>query len=496
MPPKLRLRPAANLGGGRRGRAKAKALPKAAARPARRRPATEGEVEKGGVDLDWRSLSAEQLAQEKKLVFVGGYWDSLARFAGHIEGWYLDAGEKYLSVKVGGTQHEGLLRYLSGQRSKVVQVHCCPDPCPARVWRDGLIHLDKVTRPAAPEEAWMTNAMEVLPPERELEEDEMGRMREDAKRLGLVPPAREARSRSRRRKKSAERTEGRIKEGEVTKEKSGARASQKNVEDLFRGTGLDPDPQVRKKLMRRGRRLAEKKKKTRRRRSKKSSRGGSTSTCSTSDSASSSKGVSKVASDSLFTETSTVKRLARELPGVLAANWMEDCKDYLLNSQGMVWSSGEGQVQPLAVQFYRSQMALKLSGPMAREYLTLTFLMDLLVQGRAAEAMDVACQRAKSLASTGSGIHYTISQQLEVVPVDKLHPASLAETQEAARAMRQEERVFHQAARTPRDWRQAPSRETGGKDGKGRDGKGKKGKGKEGKGKDESKGHQAEGKKG
>jgi hypothetical protein len=141
-------------------------------------------------------------------------------------------------------------------------------------------------------------------------------------------------------------------------------------------------------------------------------------------------------------------------------------------------------------------MAQKLSGPMAREYLTLTFLMDLLVQGRAAEAMDVACQRAKSLASTGSGIHYTISQQLEVVPVDKLHPASLAETQEAARAMRQEERVFQQATRTPRDWRQAPSRETGGKDGKGRDGKGKKGKGKERKGKDESKGHQAEAKKG
>ena len=414
------------------------------------------------------------------------------RFAGKITGWKADAGEKYLEVKVGGTQHEGLLRYLSGRLDKLVQVHMCPDPCKNRVWKDGLVHLEKMRRAPEPEEAWMSNAVEVERAPGDAEVDELRRMREEAQQV--APPEVRGRSPNRRKSRSAEKRirkkRRRSSEEEVRKEKESR--AQKEVEALFSGTGLDPDPVVRRKQLRRGQRLADKRSKKKKKKSRKSSHRGSGGSSSSSDSRTSGqeRGESRT---SLFTETSTVKKLAMELPGVLAANWLEDCRTYLLDAQGMVWAKGEGAVQPLAVQFFRAQMMSRLSGPMGREYLTLMYVMDLLAQGRPAQAMDVACQRAKSLASTASGIHYSISQQMEVIPVDRTLPASLSETWEASKAVREEEKIYAQA-KNQREWKTSQGKEGGAKDGKGRDGKGKKGKAKEGKGKDDRKGQGADSK--
>lgn len=166
-----------------------------------------------------------------------------------------------------------------------------------------------------------------------------------------------------------------------------------------------------------------------------------------------------------------------------------------MTAQGQLWNQVDGPVPPLAVQYFRQVVAPKMSGAMSREYQTLAFMVDLAVQGRVADLCDVAVQRMKSLSSTQSGIHYGISQRMELLPQDRAVPASLQETQAAARAAEQEDRVLHRASRVYRPCGSWGTQETN-KGGKGKEGKGKKGKGKEGKKGDDSKGNNQDAKKG
>lgn len=122
-------------------------------------------------------------------------------------------------------------------------------------------------------------------------------------------------------------------------------------------------------------------------------------------------------------------------------------------------------------------------------------MMDLALQGRIAEMCDVAVQRMKSLSSTQSGVHYAISQRMELLPHDRAIPASLQETQAAARAVEREDKVLQKASKTLKTWGSPQGGAEASKGGKGKDGKGKKGKYKEGKKSEEGKGNPAEGKK-
>ena len=189
--------------------------------------------------------------------------------------------------------------------------------------------------------------------------------------------------------------------------------------------------------------------------------------------------------EELFGSSSTAKRVAQEFPGVLTSSWIRECQDYLMNAQGQLWSQQETEVQPLAVQFFRQQAQLKLTGAMAREYLSIAVMIDLGLQGRIAELTDVGTQRLKSLLATASGVHFSIAQKMEVVPLDRTAPASLLETREATRAHLDEERALQRASKRPQ-WHGSPSETP--KGGKGKDGKGKKGKGKDGKGKEQDRG--------
>lgn len=92
-----------------------------------------------------------------------------------------------------------------------------------------------------------------------------------------------------------------------------------------------------------------------------------------------------------------------------------------------------------------------------------------------AEGADLITQRLKSLSSTNSGIHYQVSQKLELLPQEKANPASLEETQEAAKSARQEEMVYAKASKAPRQWGANQGGEPP-RGGKGKEGKGKKGK--------------------
>ena len=431
------------------------------------------------------SLSLDQLLSGKLLVIEGLYWEGTATIAGKGIDISKTGSGHFLKVEVTGTSSASLLTYLTGWQPRHLSVHLCSDPCEEKIWRDGLMHLVKAQIWDKEEEDWMSNLKEVridsgeAPPG-----DELAGLRREA--AELRDKKKKSRSPSRKRKDK----ERRLDVDEEMKSKDYKIKAKKKLEDVLGMTGLDPDPATRRVFLRRAKRLVDgKKKKKKKKRKKKGGEGSS------SDSESGSKGSSLSSSfsagarglemEELFGSSSTAKRVAQEFPGVLTSSWIRECQDYLMNAQGQLWSQQETEVQPLAVQFFRQQAQLKLSGAMAREYLSIAVMIDLGLQGRIAELTDVGTQRLKSLLATASGVHFSIAQKMKVVPLDRTAPASLLETREATRAHQDEERALQRASKRPQ-WHGSPSETP--KGGKGKDGKGKKGKGKDGKGKEQDRG--------
>ena len=432
------------------------------------------------------SLSLDQLLSGKLLVIEGLYWEGTATIAGKGIDISKTGSGHFLKVEVTGTSSASLLTYLTGRQPRHLSVHLCSDPCEEKIWRDGLMHLVKAQIWDKEEEDWMSNLKEVridsgeAPPG-----DELAGLRREAAEL-RDKKKKKSRSPSRKRKDK----ERRLDVDEEMKSKDYKIKAKKKLEDVLGMTGLDPDPATRRVFLRRAKRLVDgKKKKKKKKRKKKGGEGSS------SDSESGSKGSSLSSSfsagarglemEELFGSSSTAKRVAQEFPGVLTSSWIRECQDYLMNAQGQLWSQQETEVQPLAVQFFRQQAQLKLTGAMAREYLSIAVMIDLGLQGRIAELTDVGTQRLKSLLATASGVHFSIAQKMEVVPLDRTAPASLLETREATRAHLDEERALQRASERPQ-WHGSPSETP--KGGKGKDGKGKKGKGKDGKGKEQDRG--------
>ena len=61
---------------------------------------------------------------------------------------------------------------------------------------------------------------------------------------------------------------------------------------------------------------------------------------------------------------------------------------------------------------------------------TLAYIVDLLLQGKVASAVDVATQRMKSLEQIASGGHYKIAQRQELCPQELQSMSSTTETLE------------------------------------------------------------------
>ena len=477
-------------------RAKARALaPKRLAAPklgaggrrraALRRPgAAEGATE--GVEVRAKpSLSLDQFLSGKLLVIEGLYWEGTVTIAGRGIDITKTGSGHFLKVEVTGTNSASLLTYLTGRQPRHLTVHLCGDPCEEKIWRDGLLHLVKAQLWDQEEEDWMSNLKEVRidtgesPPG-----DELAGLRREAAEL-RDKKKKESRSPSRKRKDK----ERRLSADEEMKSRDYKIKAKKKLEDVLGMTGLDPEPATRRVFLRRAKRLVDGKKKKKKKRKKKGGEGMSSDSESGSQgsslSSSFSVGAKGLEMEELFGSSSTAKKVAQEFPGVLTASWIRECQDYLMNAQGQLWSQQETVVQPLAVQFFRQQAQLKLTGAMAREYLSIAVMIDLGLQGRIAELTDVGTQRLKSLLATASGVHFSIAQKMEVVPQDRTAPASLLETREATKAHQDEERALQRASKRPQ-WQGSPSEAP--KGGKGKDGKGKKGKGKDGKSKDQDRG--------
>lgn len=460
MPPKIRIRrPAAVVRGGARLR-----------RPAAR------EAQEGGGGAAYTPAdptSGGKLFEWKTVAIKGRYWEAACELAGQVVRLERAAGRECARVEVSGTRNEGLLKYLTGLHKREVLVALPSREGVAPSWSDHTVECGEIRPVDLGEEPWMTNLKEEPRREGGAGEDELAPMRQEALQVSLQgealrkqedPPGR-SRSRRRRRRSSSDRK----KKKERRKSSKKRAAPQKELVAIFGNTGLDPDPEVRQRFMRRAKKLNEERSRKRRRSSSRSSEG--------SDSSSSAMGESaRVGQTKLFSEGRKVEEIFHKYPGTLANSWVEDSQEYLVTAQGHQMDITAGKVPPIATLYFRSQVASKVSPPMAREFMTLSSIVDKLLGGNASMAMDIATQRMKALEAMSQGIHYSVTNQFELIKLEKSMSASASETQLAAKQAREEERVLQKAAKgVSKGFRQdlAEKGQKGKAKGKGKDREGK-----------------------
>lgn len=471
-------RPAAALGQG----------PRRRARGGLRRPA-EAPGREQETEVQLRELGIGELLRVGALRVTGRYWDAPVELCGLPKGFVERDEDHFLRFEAKGTKQEALLRYLSSTANREVLLHLCEDPCGKLLWKDGVIHVGQCFQVKGNEEDWMNNAVAVQPPPPpEPGPDDLALLREEQQRLAPGMGVKEKDPKEKKRKREdAKEIDLEEDQNRPASSKKVKVKGKKELTAVFGATGMDPNPSVRRRFRNKARRLNKKKKKKKQKKDRSSS---GSSTGGTRDSSTTEGSLEEGAQPAeLFGETSLARKIANKYPGVLCASWVREIQDHLMTAQGQLWSHIDGALPPLAMQNYRQVVSQRMSGAMGREYQTLSFLLDLAVQGRMAELCDVVVQRLKSLSSTQSGVHFTISQRMELLPVDRAIPASLQETQAAARAAEQEDRVLHRASKQYKPWG-TPNMTEAGRGGKGKDGKGKKGKFKEGKKPEEGKGGQ------
>ena len=455
MPPKIR-RPAA-------------ALPAPARRPARAPRRREEEAW-----LKAKDCRLEDFPAGQTVVVEGEYWEGAADLCGEVVGGVIEGEQRYLKLRGTGTHSENILKYLSGVSSRLCEVHLCGDPCGARVWRDGLVHANKIKRIEGGREAWMDNLQAAPKETLEEEEDVNEELRKEAEKARLELMRRE----------KAEDAPGKGAEGKrKKKKKSGKRLKasdgKKAVATVFSGTGLDPDPGVRKLAIKAAKKVRKKGKKKRRR-----SSSSATSSSATSSSASS----EEVMGTEIFQGQRENLKLWKKVPGALSLSTIVEAQQSLLTRQGIQPDVSTAELPALMVQYYRSSLQPTMSPALSRESHHWASLIDLLVQGDVARACDLACQRLKALESYSRGVTLEIARQLELIPAERPSLASQTETQQAGRLALEEQKVAQKTRFAGKGLDATPGFYKGGKGKTKGDGKRSKGDSKGGKkGKEEEK---------
>ena len=98
-------------------------------------------------------------------------------------------------------------------------------------------------------------------------------------------------------------------------------------------------------------------------------------------------------------------------------------------------------VPAIALQYYRQVLQRKAVGAAGREVLTLCAVADCLVKGKPAQALDMAMQRIKSAEATMGGVHWSVSQKMEILPPEQAALAGVAEMKEAQRIAQEEQKT-------------------------------------------------------
>ena len=345
------------------------------------------------------------------------YFEEECKWAGKVVRVTLEGGEAEIQVQLTGTQCESLLKYASGQNPAVIRAHLCKPGCDQKRVNPDLVHLRSFRRlEDAAEKSWEVNLVSVdeNEPLRRAEEAWSRRQNEgDARK-----EASSVSSSSRKKKKKKKKEKKKADEKKAKKElKVGGKAlAKKELKALYQGTGLDPDPATRRKVVKKVKRRLKKAKPS----SSSSSSGSSTS---------SAQGLE----DEILEDRSKIQRIAVAEPGILAAAAVQNMKQFVMQSGGSTWAIDEDSLPPVMGQYARQHLAHRTSGGILREVMSLSFVGDLLLQGRAAEALDGVAQRLKGLELLISGQPWATAQRVEITPPLEAAISSRAEIQVAMR---------------------------------------------------------------
>ena len=347
-----------------------------------------------------------------------------------------------VEVDLQGTTTETILHWATGSSEKVMRIHMCGGLCEAMLDAENLLHGEEIKMRKGEDPAWAVNLIDEgrsgvkkageAAPERDQPKEK------EEKREAERGRSREKERKKKRKRKGRSSSEAHSPKGEDKKKTSIRAMARKSLKSVFEGTGMDPNPKVRKKITAKASRRAKKKKK---------SSSGSSSTESSSESTDEESG-------ELFEETQKVRKIGRFAPGALTTAGCREMASNLLNSSGGIWDQSEGALQPICCQYFRQVLSARVTGGQSREALTLSWCLDLLMQGRVAEASDGLTQRLKAIEMSAQGASWSISQRIELVPAEKPIISSRAETREAIKESKEENRTRAEASKgkTKGDW--------------------------------------------
>ena len=373
------------------------------------------------------------------MVTEGFYWKEKIALAGRPAHLRREDGGWWLTMLVDGTTSEHLLKFLSGVPDRRVRCYlCCPD-CPHELSGDSLVHLVKVRKAGGDKEAegWESNLLK----EKARDEDELQDLREEARHAVSVSHSPQRKDDKRRDEKKVEkqkRDRSRKRSRKRSRSRKGSKKrGQKDLGSILGDSGLDPDPSKRKKVMRRAKKLVKKGKK----------KGDSSTTGSTDKEASRTSSSSGMDAADVFGQTRMAKKIWTKCPGVLTSTSLSSIHEQLLTTQGQLWDINKKELPPLFLQYFRAYLSPKMQPAMRREALHASFCLDLGLQGRIPELLDVLAQRLKALEGQTGGKHWTVTSQFELVPDEAAAVATSLETEQAAREARELGRLRLQAAK-------------------------------------------------
>lgn len=423
-------------------------VPKGAARPhhgavrggaaapvrrARRRPAAgveEAPEEVAPEDLEQKfnrgedvlvdNLPLRLLAPGLKVVGAKGvYSGEEVSVAGKVVKVELEGSSAEVVLHPTGTNSENLLKYITGLQHPLLRLHLCDKDCDQLRSNPDLVHVKQLRKGlAGKEEVWEDNLVTTD------ELQHLRRAQEQWNKPEKEKEGEESSSSRKKKKKKAKKKKDKKKDESKAKKIGGKSVAQKPLSSLYSGTGMDPEYADRKRLLR--------KMKKRLKSSKESS------SSETSDSSSSTE--EEEMDRELLQDRSKIQRLAQMAPGVLSSEAIKAMKKHVMMAAGQPWELEEKSLPPIACQYSRQFVLTRASPPIQREVITLSHIIDMMAMGRAAQALDVATQRLKSIELSLSGHTWQAAQKIEVVGTLEAQLATRAEVEVANKELRLDQR--------------------------------------------------------
>eukprot|EP00438_Fugacium_kawagutii_P032848 Skav216107 [mRNA] locus=scaffold1946:40388:59628:+ [translate_table: standard] len=339
----------------------------------------------------------------KILAEKGVYYGQEAAVAVVVDHEEVDGADRELVGTLSGTKNEELLKVATASQPFTLRIHLCGDDCMQNRVNPNLVHVAKVKKMMGGIPTWEENlvANEEMEAPRRDQEDWQGREKEKSKKKKSTSSSSSSKGKKKKKKKKKKKSkkedenkaggaEGDKVSPAAAKEKTkklGSRShAKKDLEAIYGGTGMDPDQKKRKRIARRVKKALRKGK-----------------TTSSSSGSSSESSLEEEKEEILLEDRNKVHRIAQLCPGLLSSLGIEAMRPFLLQLGSTGWETEGSQIPPLLSLYYRTYMCNRLSGGVQREFATLAWLSDLMVQGRIAEALDTAIQRMKAIELVSKG---------------------------------------------------------------------------------------------